>query len=119
VDADAAAFDRFWKDRTDETLRRATEIPVEIARHCTALAEIGIELYDHGFRNAQGEAAASILSAIAAGEAAAHAARLNLKFAGTAAWAEDGKAEVRDLRRRLQAVRGLVEGRIYGGEESA
>ncbi len=119
VEADAAAFDRFWKDRTDETLRRATEIPIEIARHCTALAEIGIELYDHGFRNAQGEAAAATLSAIAAGETAAHAARLNLKFAGTAAWAEGGRDEVRDLQRRLRAVRGLVEGRIYGGETPA
>ena len=55
VEADAAAFDRFWKDRTDESLRRATEIPIEIARHCLALAEIGIELYDHGFRNARGK----------------------------------------------------------------
>jgi formiminotetrahydrofolate cyclodeaminase len=117
VDADAAAFDQFWKDRTDETLRRATEIPLEIARHCTALAEIGIELYDHGFRNAQGEAAAATLSAIAAGEAATHAARLNLKFAGTAAWVEGGRDEVRDLQHRLRAVRGLVEGRIYEAEE--
>jgi|GEM_PF-3286911 len=119
VDADAAAFDRFWKDRTDQTLRCATEIPIEIARHCTALAEIGIELYDHGFRNAQGEAAAATLSAIAAGEAAAHAARLNLKFAGTGAWANGGGGEVRDLQRRLRVARGLVEGRIYGGEAPA
>jgi formiminotetrahydrofolate cyclodeaminase len=119
VDADAAAFDRFWKERTDETLQRATEIPIEIARHCTALAEIGIELYDHGFRSAQGEAAAATLSAIAGGEAGAYAAQLNLKFAGTAAWAEGAGEEVRDLRLRLREARGRVERRIYSQEELA
>src|SRR4051794_33954350 len=35
VDADAAAFDRFWQDRTEENLQRATDIPIEIAEHCT------------------------------------------------------------------------------------
>jgi formiminotetrahydrofolate cyclodeaminase len=119
VDADAAAFDRFWGSRTEEDLQRATDIPFEIARHCAALAEIGIELYDHGFRNAQGEAAAATLSAIAAGEAAAYAAQLNLKFAGTAAWTEGAREEVRDLRRRLRGIRELVEARVYGDDESA
>jgi formiminotetrahydrofolate cyclodeaminase len=119
VDADAAAFDRFWESRTEEDLQRATGIPLEIARHCAVLAEIGIELYDHGFRNAQGEAAAATLSALAGGEAAAYAAQLNLKFAGTAAWTEGAREEVRDLRRRLRGIRELVEARVYGEDESA
>ncbi|HEY0511437.1 MAG TPA: arginine deiminase family protein [Thermoanaerobaculia bacterium] len=119
VDGDAAAFDQFWKDRADETLQRATEIPIGIAEHCLALAEIGIELYDRGFRNARGEAAAATLSAIAAGEAAAHCARLNLQFASSAAWAEGRREEMVNLRRRLREFRGLVERRIHEEDPSA
>jgi formiminotetrahydrofolate cyclodeaminase len=119
VDEDAAAFASFWQDRTDETLRHATEVPIEIAEHCSALAEIGIELYDKGFRNARGEAGAAALSAVANGEAAAHCAWLNLKFAGAAVWAEGRKIDVADLRRRLRDLRALVETRIYQEEEPA
>jgi formiminotetrahydrofolate cyclodeaminase len=119
VEEDAAAFERFWQARTEETLRHATEIPIGIAEHCLALAEIGIELYDRGFRNARGEAGAAALSAVANGEAAAFCAWLNLKFAGAAAWAEERKNDVADLRRRLRDLRALVEARIYEEEEVA
>jgi formiminotetrahydrofolate cyclodeaminase len=118
VDEDAAAFERFWRARTDETLRQATEVPIGIAEHCLALAEIGIELYDRGFRNARGEAGAAALSAIANGEAAAFCAWLNLGFAGAAVWAAGRKQDIGDLRRRLRHLRTLVEARIYEGEES-
>jgi glutamate formiminotransferase/formiminotetrahydrofolate cyclodeaminase len=117
VDADAAAFERYWKDRTEENLRPAVEVPLEIAGSCAALAEIGIELHDHGFRNAQGEAAAAILSALAGGETAAQAAWLNLKFAGEVEWAEGRRGDVRGLRRRLREIREMVEVHIYGVEE--
>ena len=110
VDADAAAFDRFWQDRTEAALQRATDIPIEIAEHCAALAEIGLELHERGFRNAQGEAAAATLSAIAGGETAAHIARLNLKLAGKGGERQD---KVRVLRRRLRDLRGLIEAEIY------
>jgi formiminotetrahydrofolate cyclodeaminase len=119
VDEDAAAFERFWKERTDETLRHATEVPIQIAEHCLALAEIGIELYDRGFRNARGEAAAAVLSAVAQGEAAAYCAALNLQFASTAAWAVERNDHVSDLRRRLRDLRALVEARIYPEREPA
>ncbi|HEY0557802.1 MAG TPA: cyclodeaminase/cyclohydrolase family protein [Thermoanaerobaculia bacterium] len=119
VDGDAAAFEHFWRDRTEETLRHATEIPIQIAEHCSALAEIGIELYDRGFKNARGEAGAAALSAVASGEAAAFCAVLNLKFAGAAGWAEGRKNHVADLRRRLRDLRALVAARIYQEEESA
>ncbi len=117
VDADAAAFDRFWQDRTEENLQRATDIPVEIAEHCAALAEIGLELHERGFRNAQGEAAAATLSAIASGETAAYIASLNLRSA--AGWAEERKEKIRSLRGRLRDLRGLIEARIYGEDERA
>jgi formiminotetrahydrofolate cyclodeaminase len=115
VDEDAAAFDRFWQTRAGEDLQRATDIPIEIAERCAALAEIGLELCDRGFGNAQGEAAAATLSAVAGGEAAAHVAHLNLKFAGD--WGEARKEKVRGLRRRLRELRKLTEARIYEEDE--
>lgn len=116
VDADAAAFDRFWQDRTEDAHQQATDIPIEIAGHCIALAEIGLELHERGFRNAQGEAAAATLSAIASGETAAHIAHLNLQFAG--GWGEERKKKVRALRRRLRDLRGLIEAELYEEEDS-
>ncbi len=113
MDADAAAFDRYWQARSEETLKRATEIPLEIAQHCIALAEIGIELYDWGFKNARGEASAATLIAIAGGEAAEHCARLNLEFAGAHPWAAGQREESRSIRHRLRGFRTLIEGRIY------
>jgi len=117
VDADAAAFDRFWQDRTEAALQRATDIPIEIAEHCILLAEIGLELHERGFRNAQGEAAAATLSAIASGETAAYIASLNLRSAG--GWAEERKEKIRSLRGRLRNLRGSIETRIYGEDERA
>ncbi len=117
MDTDAAAFDRFWQDRTEENLQRATDIPVEIAEDCAALAEIGLELHERGFRNAQGEAAAATLSAIASGETAVYIAALNLRSAG--GWAEERKEKIRSLRGRLRNLRGLIEARIHEEDERA
>jgi formiminotetrahydrofolate cyclodeaminase len=116
VDEDAMAFDQFWQERTEETQRRATEVPIEIAEHCLAVARMGLELWERGARSAQGEAGAATLGALAGGETAAHVAHLNLKFAGAREWAESRKKDVRDLRRRLRDLRSLAEARIYDHE---
>ncbi|HET9211391.1 MAG TPA: cyclodeaminase/cyclohydrolase family protein [Thermoanaerobaculia bacterium] len=116
VDEDAAAFDRFWKERTEETQRRATEVPIEIAELCLAVARVGLELWEKGARSAQGEASAATLGALAGGETAAHVAHLNLKFAGPGDWTESRKTEVRDLRRHLRDFRELAKARIYDHE---
>jgi formiminotetrahydrofolate cyclodeaminase len=107
VDEDAAAFERFWKahkrGEKDEVAQRETiALPLRIAADCAALAELALELYEHGFRNARGESAAAALQAVAAGEAAAFAAGLNLKAAGRAEDEAAGLlARLRDLRRRI------------------
>jgi formiminotetrahydrofolate cyclodeaminase len=119
VDEDATAFNHFWKNRTDEALKRATDLPMAVAEDCLALAEMGIELYDQGFRNARGEASAAALSAVAGGEAALHAARLNVGFAGAAPWTEGSRSEIGLLGRRLRALREQVESRIGTGGEPA
>jgi methenyltetrahydrofolate cyclohydrolase len=117
VDGDAAAFDRFWAERGEEAQRRATEVPIEIAEHCLAVARIGLELWERGARSAQGEASAATLGALAGGETAAHVAHLNLKFAGAGDWAEERGKQVRDLRRHLRDLRQLAEARIYDSGE--
>jgi formiminotetrahydrofolate cyclodeaminase len=124
VDEDAAAFDQFWAERTEEAQRRATEVPIEIAETCLAVARIGLELWEKGARSAQGEAGAATLGALAAGETAAHVAHLNLKFAGAGHvggddWAESRKKDVRVLRRHLRDLRQLAEARIYDQDEPA
>lgn len=115
VEEDAEAFQRFWQNRTEEALRLATDVPLDIAEHCLALAEMGLELYDEGFENARGEAAAASLGAIAGGEAAVYAARLNLAFAGTADWIADRQETVQALGSRLRDVRGRIEERTAPG----
>ena len=101
VDEDAAAFERFWHLRTEEALGPAIEVPLAIAEHCAALGEIGVELYERGFKPARGEAKTAVLLALASGEAAVHIARLNLKFAQAGLYEE----KLLFLERRLGELR--------------
>jgi formiminotetrahydrofolate cyclodeaminase len=103
VDEDAAAFNEFWRlrkpggEEKDKALRRATEIPLAIAEDCLALAALGRELYDHGFKNARAESNTAMLSARAGAEAALHTVRLNLEAAREASW-------VPEVRERMKAL---------------
>jgi formiminotetrahydrofolate cyclodeaminase len=118
VDADAAAFEEFWKLRAnrdmekEKALRRAIDIPMGITDDCLAVVALALELHDKGFKNAQGEAAAAALSALANGEAALYAARVNLKFMAAGRWAEAKLAEAGALQRRLREVRGWIDERL-------
>ena len=109
VDEDAAAFERFWRLRArgdvQEALGPAIEVPLGIAEQCAALAEIGAELQDHGFKAARGEASTAFRLALASGEAALHIVRLNLKFAGTAPWAGPHEEKLGSLDRRFGDLR--------------
>ncbi|MFP5287437.1 MAG: cyclodeaminase/cyclohydrolase family protein [Thermoanaerobaculia bacterium] len=106
VDEDAAAFARYWQSRAEEDLARAIEVPVAIARDCAGLAVLALDLYETGFRNARGESVAAAWGALAAGEAALYAARVNLKLSK-----DQGRAEeVRSLGEELRALRARVEG---------
>lgn len=106
MDEDAAAFARYWKSRGEEDLARAIEVPMAIARDCAGLAVMALELYETGFRNARGESMAAAWGALAAGEAALYAARVNLKLS-----ADQDRAEaIRSLAEELRTLRGRVEG---------
>ncbi len=78
--------------------------------------EIGLELYERGHRNARGEAATAVLSALAGAEAALHTARLNLQPAGAAPWIESRRVEIQKLRDRLPVLRQRIEA-VLDGEE--
>lgn len=110
VDADAAAFETYWRLRTDEALAEATEVPILIAEECADLAAIGVELYDRGFKPARGEASTAVLLALASGEAAIHIARLNLGL--SAAGSGAGEERLSRLDRRLAEVRRLHGERV-------
>jgi formiminotetrahydrofolate cyclodeaminase len=107
VDEDATAFEGFWHLKTGEALGPVIEIPLGIAEHCAALGEIGVELYDHGFKAAQGEADTAVRLALASGEAAVRITRLNLKLAEAGLHEE----KLRSLDRRLGNLRKLIEER--------
>jgi formiminotetrahydrofolate cyclodeaminase len=138
VDEDSVAYDQYrshWRlqeayiegateaekadlqARTSESLKRATDIPIEIAEGCIALAEMGLELYGRGYRDARGETCTAVLTAIASGEAAMHTASLNLQSARVAVWMDSRRDKIRVLRRRLRDLRKLIESRIYGEGE--
>jgi formiminotetrahydrofolate cyclodeaminase len=116
VEEDAAAFERFWRLKAgaaaegerQKALEGAVEVPLGIAEQCAALAEIGVELHDHGFKAARGEASTAVLLAIAGGEAALSIVRLNLDLGGTARWAEAQKAKSSALDRRFRDLRRLL-----------
>jgi formiminotetrahydrofolate cyclodeaminase len=103
VDADAAAFNEFWRLRKAGTaekeaaLRRAIEVPLAIVDDCLVLAGLGRELYAHGFKNARAESSTAALAAMAGAEAALHTARLNLKAAENAAWFQEIQERVEEL----------------------
>jgi formiminotetrahydrofolate cyclodeaminase len=104
VDEDAAAFQDFWRSRTSEALTKATEIPLAIARDCAALAAMGLELHEKGFKNARGESAAAAWGALAAAETALYVARLN-----QVSRAEEIRSlagDLRELRQRLEDATG-------------
>lgn len=109
VDEDAAAFNLFWEQRTSEALQRATEIPIGIAEDCLALAEMGIELRERGFKNARAEANGAALAAAAGAEAALEIVRLNLQAAGTTHWIADCSRTVRRLIARLRELQQRAE----------
>lgn len=116
VDEDAAAFELYWRDRTDETLRPAIDVPLGIAGECAALAEIGLELYERGSRSARGETATALLSAVASGEAAVSIARFNLGAARDPSWLDSRKERIRALGHGLAELRREIRARIEVNE---
>lgn len=106
VDEDAAAFARYWKSRAEEDLSRAIDVPMAIARDCAGLAALALELYETGFRNARGESLAAAWGALAAGESALYAARVNLKLSRS----QDRAEAIRSLAGELLALRRRIEG---------
>jgi formiminotetrahydrofolate cyclodeaminase len=114
VEEDAAAFTQYWESRSAEALERATDVPIGIARECVALAEIGLELYERGHRNARGEAGTAVFSALAGAEAALHTARLNLEPAGDAPWIEGRRVEIQNFRDLLPVLRKRIAAVLYG-----
>lgn len=105
MDEDAAAFARYWKSRSQEDLSPAIEVPTAIARDCAGIAVLALGLYETGFRNARGESMAAAWGALAAGEAALYAARVNLKLSQ-----DQGRAEaIHSLAEELRTLRARVE----------
>lgn len=97
---------RELEEAAREGLVRATEIPLQIARDCARLAEIGRAAFEHGYRAAKGDAYAAATLAQGAAAAALGLVRSNLRrlpSGDRAAAIRRGAAEVGQALARLQA----------------
>jgi methenyltetrahydrofolate cyclohydrolase len=105
-----------------EGLERATEIPLEIARDCIRLAEIGLVAIENGYRAAKGDAYAAASLAQGAAAGALGLVRSNLRRLPSDDRAAAIRREAGELAgnlTRLQAElfsRGIDRGAPTGGE---
>lgn len=82
-----------------EELKVATEIPVEIAKHCIRLAEIGIYIFDTCFQSARGDSSVAINSALSAVSGCLAIINLNLLSFGNDDWTNKMRAEADDIKK--------------------
>ena len=75
---------RALSERALEELRKATDIPIEIAEVCLTLAEKALIVFDLGFKAARGDSGVALSSALAAASGSLSIVYLNLsRFKGS------------------------------------
>lgn len=72
-------------------LRGCTELLLETAEECIAVAKVGMHLFDIGFRAARGEPATAVCAALAGAKSAILVALLNLTSFRRGAWSTGTK----------------------------
>jgi len=102
-----------------EGLVRATEIPLEIARACLRLAEIGIAAFEHGYRAAKGDAYAAASLAQGAAAGALGLVRSNLRRLPSGDRAAAMRREADELAQALARLQAEVLASVIGPRTSA
>jgi formiminotetrahydrofolate cyclodeaminase len=91
-------------DKAPAELRRATEIPLDIARHCIDLAEKARTVFDLGFASARGDSGVAISAAIAAAYGALFVVSLNLTSFRGSDWARRIRKDAAEQLTRLSLL---------------
>lgn len=87
-----------------ERLKVATEIPLGVCRDCLSLAELGLSIYDIGFKGARGDSGAAVSVSLAGAFSALFVIYLNLTSFRSGAWARETRREADDLFRTAQQL---------------
>jgi formiminotetrahydrofolate cyclodeaminase len=77
ADEDAEAYAVFMRTRSDEARRRTIEVPDELAEQAARVAQLGERLEREGNERLVGDAAAAVLLARAAADAAGRLVEIN------------------------------------------
>jgi formiminotetrahydrofolate cyclodeaminase len=101
-----------------EHLERATEIPLEIARACARLAEIGLAAFEHGYRAAKGDAYAAATLAQGAAAGALGLVRSNLRKLPPGDRTQEIRREAGELAQALQRLQAEILSRVAGRAET-
>src|SRR6185295_8275246 len=91
-------------DEALERLRRATEVPLGVCRDCLSVAELGLSIYDIGFRGARGDSGAAVSVSLAGALSALFVVYLNLTSFRSGAWAQEIRREADELFRTAQQL---------------
>lgn len=84
-------------------LKRATEIPVEIARHSIELCQFACEVFDLGFRAARGDSGVALNSALSAIAGCVSIIDLNLLSFDSSTWTDEIQSQAAVLREQVSA----------------
>ena len=82
----------------------ATEIPLEIGKHCSRLAEIAIVAFESGFQAARGDTAVALNGALSAVAGCLSIVDLNLLSFGSNNWTAKIRAEATQLKNKYTSL---------------
>lgn len=103
---------RRFSERALDSLKEATDIPLEICEVCTGLIDAGISMFDMGFKGARGDTGAAISAAVAGAMSSIFVINLNLKSFRGSNWALQRRKACDELHETLERKQFEAFGRV-------
>lgn len=85
-------------------MKRATEIPIQIAKDSIKVAKHGLVIFNLGFQSARGDSAVAISAALAGAAGALSVVYLNLTYFRGKKWAMEIREQANDLNEQVQEL---------------
>lgn len=99
-------------DEARDRLRVATDLPLEICEHCITIGEVGLYIFDSGFRAARGDSGTAISTAVAGAQSALFIAYLNLTQFPVGDWLLQERATADRLAGNTRSLEEGVKARL-------